>query len=420
MPTRNRSSKNQRPQAAAAPGGDVISCSIKLLPEDQWVPAAETAVRINPANHFSTQQFTMATGEVLPPEHLALLVAKRWPSTGVHLTVAFIETVDAALRARIISHMNAWGAYCNATFAEVAANAQVRISLAGSGYWSYLGTDILHISAGQPTMNLQGFSMSTPESEYHRVVRHETGHTLGFPHEHLRAEIVNRIDPVKAKAYFLANDGWDAATVTAQVLTPLDNSALLATATADPTSIMCYWLPGSIMKDGVAVTGGSDIDGQDQAFAATVYPKPKSVVKDTKDAKHEKIEKIEHKEAKIEKLEHKEAKIEKLEHKEVKIEKLEHKEAKIEIKEHKEKNEIIEHKLPEKVSEGPIGPGPLGGMAGFYGGGAGAYGGQAMMSPGSGSLAARVQQLEATVGALTAFIDANLRPDLSGGALRNE
>lgn len=456
MPTRKPSQNNQGRQAAPAQDGDIISCSIKLLPQDQWVAAAETAVRVNPANHVSAQQFTIATGQVLPPEHLAVLVGKKWPSSGVHLTVGFIETVDAALRARIVSHMNAWGAYCNATFSEVAANAQVRISLAGDGYWSYLGTDILHIPAGEATMNLQNFSMSTPESEYHRVVRHETGHTLGFPHEHLRAEIVNRIDPNKAKAYFLANDGWDAATVTAQVLTPLDNSALLATAHADPTSIMCYWLPGSIMKDGVAVTGGSDIDSQDQAFAATVYPKPKSAVKDVKDAKHEhkeakvekveknekvehkeKIEKTEHKdakiekvekheqkEAKIEKVEHKDAKIEKVEkneHKEVKIEKNEkeikekneHKEAKIELKEIKEKNELIEHKIPDKINEGPVGPGPLGG-------GAGAYGGQMMMSPGSGSLAARVQQLEASVGALTSFIDASLRPDLSGGALRNE
>lgn len=78
----------------------------------------------------------------------------------------------------------------------------VRISLAGSGYWSYLGTDILHIPSNQPTMNLQDFSMSTPESEYKRVVRHETGHTLGFPHEHLRKEIVDNIDRNKAYNYF--------------------------------------------------------------------------------------------------------------------------------------------------------------------------------------------------------------------------
>ena len=415
MATRTPAQESQSQPGSSQSGNDVITCSIKMLPEDQWIAAAATAVRVNPANQPSAHQFAMATGTVLPPAHLALMTAKRWPSTGVHLTVGFIETVDAALRARILSHMNAWGSYCNASFSETTTNPQVRISLVGSGYWSYLGTDVLHIPAGQPTMNLQGFSMTTAESEYHRVVRHETGHTLGFPHEHMRSEIVSNIDPAKAKAYFLANDGWDAATTTAQVLTPLDNSALLATAHADPTSIMCYWLPASIMKTGVAVTGGGDIDAQDQAFAGLVYPKPKSAVKDAKDVKHEKIEKTEHKE-KNEKIEHKEKveikeKNEKLEQKELKAEKLEkaeHKE-KIEIK---EKNEIIEHKIPEKVQEGPIGPGPLGGGSGVFG--------AQMMSPGSGSLAARVQQLEATVGALTSFIDASLRPDLSGGALRNE
>ena len=386
------------------PTKDIIACSIKMLPEDQWIAAAETAVRVNRSNKPSDQQFTRATGEVLPPEHLAVLTAKRWPSTGVSLTVGFIENVDPALRTRILSHMNSWGAYCNVSFTETTVNPQVRISLQGSGYWSYLGTDILHIPANQPTMNLQGFSMGTPESEYHRVVRHETGHTLGFPHEHLRAEIVNRIDPAKAKAYFLANDGWDAATTTAQVLTPIDSSALLATAHADPTSIMCYWLPASIMKDNVAVAGGTDIDAQDQTFAATVYPKPKTVIKDISDHKHLKNEL---KELKQETKEHK------IELKEHKIEIKEHiKEHKIEAKEHKienkEKIELIEHKvtdkLLDKLRDGPVNP----------------------INPGetqseiSGSLAARVRELEATVGVLRSFIESNLRPDVSQGALLNE
>ena len=253
---------------------EVIACSLKMLPEDLWIVASETAVKINPENktHLNQLRQSMAGGDIIPPAHLALLITKRWPSTGVSLTVGFMETVAAVLRSRIISHMNAWGQSCNAKFTETTTNPQVRISLTGSGYWSYLGTDILHIPANQPTMNLQGFNMNTPESEYHRVVRHETGHTLGFPHEHTRSEIVARIDPVKAKAYFLANDGWDAAMVTAQVLTPLDNSALIRTATADPNSIMCYWLPASIMKDNLAVPGGADIDSRDAQFAGSVYP----------------------------------------------------------------------------------------------------------------------------------------------------
>jgi hypothetical protein len=386
----------------------LITCTIKMLPEDQWIAASHTAITINPANKNHAHQLKQALPpDVLTPSHLALLTAKRWPSTGVHLTVGFIGTVDPALQTRILSHMNAWGQYCNASFSLTTVSPQVRISLGGNGYWSYLGTDILHIPAGQATMNLQGFSMSTPESEYHRVVRHETGHTLGFPHEHTRTEIVNRIDPAKAKAYFLANDGWDANMVTAQVLTPLDDSALIETAHADPTSIMCYWLPASIMKDGIAVTGGSDIDGQDQVFSNMVYPKPKSVLKDSKDTKHEmkekneKIEQKEIKEAKIEKIEHKEtkeAKIEKIEHKEIK-------EVKVEKLEHKEKNELIDHKkdFDHKLSE--IGPNPFPGH---------------VSSQVPSGLAERVQQLEMQVGQLSSFIDSNLRPDLSAGAMSNE
>ena len=114
--------------------------------------------------------------------------------------------------------------------------------------------------------------MSTADSKFHRVVRHETGHTLGFPYEHTRSEIVDRIDRDKAIAYFMRTQGWSRDQVIAQVLTPLDDSALIATAAADPQSIMCYWLPASIMNDGIAVTGGTDIDASDAQFAALVYP----------------------------------------------------------------------------------------------------------------------------------------------------
>jgi Clostridial hydrophobic W len=153
-------------------------------------------------------------------------------------------------------------------------NPQVRIArTAGDGYWSYLGTDVLHIGAAAPTMNLDSFTMNTPDSEFYRVVRHETGHTLGFPHEHTRQEIVSRIDSAKAIAYFGAPpNNWSAEQTTQQVLTPLDASALNATAQADIHSIMCYWLPASIMKDNIAVDGGTDIDALDAQFASTLYP----------------------------------------------------------------------------------------------------------------------------------------------------
>lgn len=76
------------------------------------------------------------------------------------------------------------------------------------------------------TMNLQAFTMGKSESEYKRVVRHETAHTLGFPHEHMRRQLVARIDPDKAYEYFLRTQGWPKPVVDAQVLTPLDDRTI--------------------------------------------------------------------------------------------------------------------------------------------------------------------------------------------------
>jgi len=115
--------------------------------------------------------------------------------------------------------------------------------------------------------------MGTPESEFHRVVRHETGHTLGFPHEHMRRQLVKLIDAKKAIAYFKATQGWSAIEVRQQVLTPIEESSLWGTAHADPKSIMCYQIPGAITKDGQPIVGGLDIDALDYTFAAKVYPK---------------------------------------------------------------------------------------------------------------------------------------------------
>lgn len=254
-----------------------IGCTIKTLPQTGWAQAADKATEINPANAPPAMAALMAAipGAVIQPQHLAVMTAKYWGAKGVRLTVGFLDNPPADLKAKILSHMNAWGKWCNVQFSETNTNPQVRIArTAGDGHWSYVGTDILQIPADQPTMNLDNFTINTIDSEFYRVVRHETGHTLGFPHEHMRAEIINRIDPAKAIAYFGATQGWTPQQVTAQVLTPLDKSALMATAQPDPNSIMCYWLPASIMKDGVAVPGGTDIDALDAQFAATLYPRP--------------------------------------------------------------------------------------------------------------------------------------------------
>ena len=122
-------------------------------------------------------------------------------------------------------------------------------------------------------MNLEGFTMRMSEAEFRRVVRHEAGHTLGFDHEHMRSDIVKLIDREKAIEFFDKDQGWTPEEVEEQVLTPLAKKSIMGTKEADPVSIMCYQLPGAIMKNGKPIKGGKDINPRDHAFAASLYPK---------------------------------------------------------------------------------------------------------------------------------------------------
>ena len=254
---------------------NLIVCLPRALPRERWVEAARRATAINPMNRPAAERLGLVErGLVLTPEHIAVMTTKYWHSGGVKLSVGFLDNPPADLRKRILLHMNAWAKTANVKFAESKQSPQVRIARAADGYWSYLGTDIVSIPPGRPTMNLEGFSMSSPESEFRRVVRHETGHTMGFPHEHMRRELVALIDEAKAIEFFGRTQGWDEEMVRRQVLTPLEESSLIGTEHADPRSIMCYQIPGSLTKTGEPIAGGLDIDKLDYKFAGKLYPKP--------------------------------------------------------------------------------------------------------------------------------------------------
>lgn len=255
-----------------AGGGGV--CTPKQLPKNLLARAAHTAIQFNPVNRPSLSHLAQLAPQVDPRAAIIALTTKYWGPKALRLTVSFLDGPPADLRNRILSHMNAWNKTANVQFVETNSVGQVRVAFEGGvdgGYWSYVGTDILHIAPGSPTMNLEAFTMNMPESEFHRVVRHETGHTLGFLHEHMRKELVALIDPQKAYDYFWQTQGWTKQDVDQQVLTPLDDMDIMGTP-PDETSIMCYQLPGSITSSGDPITGGTDINDTDYAFAGKIYP----------------------------------------------------------------------------------------------------------------------------------------------------
>jgi hypothetical protein len=253
-----------------------LVCTPRHLPADKRIAAAKTAIKINPLNHAPVERLSsVMPGFISSPERIAVVTTKYWGLQGVNLTVGFMVSTPTDLKKRLLLHMNAWAKTANVKFVETKTDPQVRIAFEGGadgGYWSYVGTDILHIPKNQQTLNLEAFTMQMPESEFHRVVRHETGHTLGFPHEHMRRALVKKLDVAKTIAYFERTQGWSEAEVRAQVLTPIEESTLRGTS-VDAKSIMCYQLPGEITISGKPIIGGTDIDQKDYGFAALIYPK---------------------------------------------------------------------------------------------------------------------------------------------------
>lgn len=250
-----------------------LACTPMHLPGDLLVTAADIARTVNPANHPPVQQLAQISPLLVEAGSIAMLTKKYWGSKGVRLPVGFMDNPPNELRKRILGHMNAWAKTANVEFSESLTEPKVRISRDAGGYWSYMGTDILLIDKSKQTMNLEGFTMNTPDGEFYRVVRHETGHTLGCPHEHMREDLVALLNVDKTIEYYGATQGWTPDQVRAQLLTPLDQTSIVGTPESDRLSIMCYQVPGALTTDGKPILGGTDIDEIDYEFMGRMYPK---------------------------------------------------------------------------------------------------------------------------------------------------
>jgi hypothetical protein len=117
---------------------DKLVCTPKALPTRLLVKAAATAVKINPVNApvFGALAEVAADFQVTEPLRIAVITSKYWGPTPRRLTVSFLESTPANLRARIVSHMNAWTRTGCISFVETSGTGDVRISRGSGGYYS--------------------------------------------------------------------------------------------------------------------------------------------------------------------------------------------------------------------------------------------------------------------------------------------
>ncbi|KAL0058792.1 hypothetical protein AAF712_014499 [Marasmius tenuissimus] len=156
-----------------------------------------------------------------------------------------------------------------------AADVRIRFSFHSNDSWSYIGTQILEqTKPQQPTMNI-AVSPDLSNPDFVTTLLHETGHTLGFTHEHFRPGLIERIDEKEAIAYYKTM-GWTEDQTKRNVLKPLSPTHEYDLSyEMDIHSIMCYAIPNRILKDGSGdIPGGQDLSEYDKKHAAKVYPIP--------------------------------------------------------------------------------------------------------------------------------------------------
>ena len=136
----------------------IIVCKTRLLTPNQAATALRRGLEINPANAIDhgTLTPTGGAGRRGGQRRLAVVIARRWPTSGADLTVQFLDNPSEALRKRLLLHMNAWGQHANVRFAETRDVGMVRVARLNhppddAGFWSYIGTEILGIEDDQPT-----------------------------------------------------------------------------------------------------------------------------------------------------------------------------------------------------------------------------------------------------------------------------
>ncbi|MFL6248012.1 MAG: M12 family metallopeptidase [Thermoanaerobaculia bacterium] len=201
---------------------------------------------------------------------LAMFWSKQWQS-GQELRIMFLDG-EPELHARIEQHARQWLEHANVAFTfGKFANAEIRISFKGIGYWSLCGTDAMGRAAPLPTMQFGGFSPGTDDTLVRRTVLHEFGHALGCIHEQASPAIDIPWDEEKVYAFYKRTQNWDEEKTYNNVLRRYSAAETKFTE-YDSTSIMQYPVSKELTRGGFEIAWNTQLSAMDRSFIARMYP----------------------------------------------------------------------------------------------------------------------------------------------------
>jgi len=250
----------------------IKTCTDRELPVNKLIEAMGKAVAENPANAPSISTRSLLPG-VMPPSPLALaaVTGKLW-QPGRTLRVRFLDG-DPTVQQKLQPYAHLWSQYANIKFVfGTDPDAEIRISFAQPGSWSYLGTDALSIAKNEPTMNFGWLKKSTANDEYSRVVTHEFGHALACIHEHQNPVADIPWDKPKVYQYYQGPpNNWSKAQVDVNLFDRY-SAEITQFSAFDPASIMLYPIPNDFTIGDFEVGWNGALSATDKQFVGTLYP----------------------------------------------------------------------------------------------------------------------------------------------------
>ena len=159
---------------------------------------------------------------------------------------------------------------------------EVRILFSAPENRSYIGRDILAVTANEKPDNLQWTMQLNPdglseEADFTGTILHEFGHTLGFMHEHQRPDARLKLDYDLPKLYkwYEEEYNWGVSKVDEQVFNFQENVGKdFAANKFDTKSIMMYAVPPEILNDGsTPIPRNNVLSDDDIEWVKRLYPK---------------------------------------------------------------------------------------------------------------------------------------------------